>query len=278
MEAIRAAGLSLAVDPLGGAGVAYWEPINRRYGLDIAVVNKAVDPTFRFMTVDHDGRIRMDCSSPYAMAGLVGQRDRYRVAFANDPDADRHGIVVPSAGLLNPNHYLAVAIRYLLTHRPQWPRDAAIGKTLVSSGDDRSRRRVARPPALRGARRVQVVRVRAPRRLVLLRRRGVRRRELPRARRQRMDHRQGRTHHEPARGRDHRASPDAIPASTIASSPASSARPCTPGSMRPPRRSRRRGSRNCRPLRSPRRSWPASPSRPGSRARRATTPRSAGSR
>jgi phosphoglucomutase len=134
MEAIRAAGLSLAVDPMGGAGVAYWEPINRRYGLDIAVVNKSVDPTFRFMTVDHDGRIRMDCSSPYAMAGLVAQRDRYRVAFANDPDADRHGIVVPSSGLLNPNHYLAVAIRYLLTHRPQWPRAAAIGKTLVSSG------------------------------------------------------------------------------------------------------------------------------------------------
>ncbi len=134
LEAIRVAGLSLAVDPLGGAGVAYWEPINRRYGVDIAVVNQAVDPTFAFMTVDHDGRIRMDCSSPYAMARLVAQRDRYRVAFANDPDADRHGIVVPSAGLLNPNHYLAVAIRYLLTHRPHWPRAAAIGKTLVSSG------------------------------------------------------------------------------------------------------------------------------------------------
>jgi phosphoglucomutase len=133
MEAIRAAGLSLAVDPLGGAGVGYWEPINHRYGLAIAIVNKVVDPTFAFMTVDHDGRIRMDCSSPYAMARLVQQKDRYRVAFANDADADRHGIVVPSAGLLNPNHYLAVAIRYLLTHRPQWPGEAAIGKTLVSS-------------------------------------------------------------------------------------------------------------------------------------------------
>ena len=134
MESIRAAGLSLGVDPLGGAGVDYWEPINRRYGLAIAIVNKVVDPTFAFMTVDHDGRIRMDCSSPYAMARLVQQKDRYRVAFANDTDADRHGIVVPSEGLLNPNHYLAAAIRYLLTHRPEWPGAAAIGKTLVSSG------------------------------------------------------------------------------------------------------------------------------------------------
>jgi phosphoglucomutase len=133
MEAIRAAGLALAVDPLGGAGVGYWGPINAAYGLDIAVVNPAVDPSFAFMTVDHDGRIRMDCSSPYAMAGLVGLKDSYRVAFGNDPDADRHGIVTPSAGLMNPNHYLAVAIRYLLTHRPQWVAGAGIGKTLVSS-------------------------------------------------------------------------------------------------------------------------------------------------
>ena len=134
MDAIRASGLKLAVDPLGGAGVRYWEPINRIYGLDITVVNDAVDPTFSFMTVDHDGKIRMDCSSAYAMARLVEQKDRYRVAFGNDADADRHGIVTPGAGLLNPNHYLAVAIRYLLTNRPQWRRDAAIGKTLVSSG------------------------------------------------------------------------------------------------------------------------------------------------
>ena len=145
MEAIRAAGLSLAVDPLGGAGVGYWEPINRRYGLDIAIVNKVVDPTFAFMTVDHDGRIRMDCSSPYAMARLVQQKDRYRVAFANDPDADRHGIVVPSAGLLNPNHYLAVAIRYLLTHRPEWPARRGDRQDAGVERDDRSRRRVARP-------------------------------------------------------------------------------------------------------------------------------------
>ena len=134
MEIIREAGLVLGVDPLGGAAVHYWEPINRVYKLNIAVVNPKVDPTFSFMTADHDGKIRMDCSSPYAMASLVGLKDRFRVAFANDPDADRHGIVTPSAGLMNPNHYLAVAIRYLLTHRPNWPTQSLVGKTLVSSG------------------------------------------------------------------------------------------------------------------------------------------------
>jgi phosphoglucomutase len=133
MDAIRAAGLKLGVDPLGGAAAPYWEPINSVYQLDIAVVNPTIDPTFSFMTVDHDGKIRMDCSSPYAMARLVGLKDQYRVAFANDPDSDRHGIVTPSAGLMNPNHYLAVAIRYLLTHRPLWPAHVAVGKTLVSS-------------------------------------------------------------------------------------------------------------------------------------------------
>jgi phosphoglucomutase len=134
LDAIRGAGLALAVDPLGGASRPYWEPINETYGLDVAIVNPAIDPTFSFMTVDHDGKIRMDCSSPYAMARLVALKDRYRVAFANDPDSDRHGIVTPSAGLMNPNHYLAVAIRYLLGHRPDWPASAAVGKTLVSSG------------------------------------------------------------------------------------------------------------------------------------------------
>jgi phosphoglucomutase len=133
MDAIRAAGLKLAVDPLGGAAGGYWGPINDVYGLNITVVNPAVDPTFAFMTVDHDGKIRMDCSSPWAMARLVGLKDQYRVAFANDPDSDRHGIVTPSAGLMNPNHFLAVAIRYLLTHRPGWSKEAAVGKTLVSS-------------------------------------------------------------------------------------------------------------------------------------------------
>jgi phosphoglucomutase len=133
MEAISAAGLRLAVDPLGGSSKPYWEPINSVYRLDITVVNPVIDPTFSFMTVDHDGEIRMDCSSPYAMARLVGLKDRYRVAFANDPDSDRHGIVTPSQGLINPNHYLAVAIHYLLTHRPRWPSQTLVGKTLVSS-------------------------------------------------------------------------------------------------------------------------------------------------
>jgi phosphoglucomutase len=134
MDAIRAAGLKLGVDPLGGASLPLWEPINAIYKLNIEVVNPKLDPTFSFMTMDHDGKIRMDCSSPYAMAGLVGLKDKYRVAFANDPDADRHGIVTPSAGLMNPNHYLAVAIGYLLTHRPQWSPNVIVGKTLVSSG------------------------------------------------------------------------------------------------------------------------------------------------
>ena len=133
IDAIRGAHLKLGVDPLGGASQPYWEPINSLYGLDVAVVNPVIDPTFSFMTVDHDGKIRMDCSSPYAMARLVGLKDQYQVAFANDPDSDRHGIVTPVAGLMNPNHYLAVAIRYLLTHRPQWREDVLVGKTLVSS-------------------------------------------------------------------------------------------------------------------------------------------------
>ncbi len=133
MEAIRKAGVRIGVDPLGGAGVDYWIPIARKYGLNIEVVNPTVDGTFRFMTVDWDGKIRMDCSSPYAMASLIAMRDRFDVAFANDPDTDRHGIVTPSAGLMNPNHYLAAAIFYLFRHRPNWRADAAVGKTVVSS-------------------------------------------------------------------------------------------------------------------------------------------------
>jgi len=133
MDAVREAGLSIGVDPLGGAAVAYWPRIAAHYGLDLTVVNPRVDPTFGFMTLDHDGKIRMDCSSPYAMANLVKLKDRFDIAWGNDADVDRHGIVTPSAGLMNPNHYLAVAIDYLIRHRPQWPASATVGKTLVSS-------------------------------------------------------------------------------------------------------------------------------------------------
>jgi len=134
MEVIRSSKVKIGIDPLGGSSIGYWEPIKDHYGIDLTIVNPGVDPTFRFMTVDHDGKIRMDCSSPYAMAGLVKLRDRFDIAFGNDTDADRHGIVTRSSGLMNPNHYLAVAIHYLLTHRPDWPETAAVGKTLVSSG------------------------------------------------------------------------------------------------------------------------------------------------
>jgi phosphoglucomutase len=133
MDAIRSAGVRIGVDPLGGAGVRYWDPIITRYGIAATVVNDTVDPTFRFMSVDWDGRIRTDCSSPYAMAPLMAMRDHFDVAFANDADHDRHGIVTPTAGLMNPNHYLAVAISYLFTHRPQWADGTAVGKTVVSS-------------------------------------------------------------------------------------------------------------------------------------------------
>lgn len=134
LEAIAAAKIRIGVDPLGGAGVGYWEPIAEKYGLDITVVNKAVDPTFSFMTVDHDGKIRMDCSSPYAMERLVSLKDDFDIAVANDPDTDRHGIVTPSVGLMNPNHYLAVTIQYLFRNRSDWPKGVGVGKTLVSSG------------------------------------------------------------------------------------------------------------------------------------------------
>ncbi|MBW7883763.1 MAG: alpha-D-glucose phosphate-specific phosphoglucomutase [Caldilineaceae bacterium] len=133
LEAIAAAGLTIGVDPMGGSSIGFWAPIAETYKLHLEVVNTAVDPTFGFMTVDHDGKLRMDCSSPYAMASLIGLKDRFDIAFGNDPDADRHGIVTRSAGLMNPNHYLAVAIWYLFQHRSGWSAEAAIGKTLVSS-------------------------------------------------------------------------------------------------------------------------------------------------
>jgi phosphoglucomutase len=133
VAAIARAGVRLGVDPMGGASVAYWARIAERHRLDLTVVNSKIDPRFAFMTIDHDGKIRMDCSSPYAMAGLLAMKDRFALAFGNDTDADRHGVVTPAGGLMNPNHYLAVAVSYLYTHRPAWPASAAVGKTLVSS-------------------------------------------------------------------------------------------------------------------------------------------------
>ena len=178
MDAIRGAHLKLGVDPLGGASLPYWEPINSIYGLEIVVTNKIIDPTFSFMTVDHDGKIRMDCSSPYAMARLVALKDQYQVAFGNDPDADRHGIVTPVAGLMNPNHYLAVAIRYLLTHRPQWRAHVAVGKTLVSSSMIDRVVQKTRAQAERSACGIQVVCAGSGRWLLLFRRGRERRSEL----------------------------------------------------------------------------------------------------
>src|ERR1700675_2175619 len=133
MEAIRGSGVKIGIDPLGGAGVRYWQPIIERYGIAATIISDVVDPTFQFMTVDWDGKIRMDCSSPYAMARLIGMRDNFDVAFANDTDADRHGIVTRSNGLMNPNHYLAAAVAYLFEHRPDWNKGSAVGKTIVSS-------------------------------------------------------------------------------------------------------------------------------------------------
>lgn len=134
MDAIRAAGLNIGVDPLGGSSLPYWQPIADKYGLKITITNPNLDPRFAFMTVDHDGKIRMDCSSPYAMASMVKLKDQFDIAWGNDPDADRHGIITRSVGLMNPNYYLAVAIQYLLGHRPDWAPSAVVGKTLVSSG------------------------------------------------------------------------------------------------------------------------------------------------
>ena len=193
LAAIRDAGVRIGADPLGGASVDYWGEIGERHGLELTVVNPLVDPTWRFMTLDWDEKIRMDCSSPSAMASLIRQKDAYDVATGNDADADRHGIVTPDGGLMNPNHFLAVAIGYLFGGaRPGWPDTARIGKTLVSSSMIDRVADVARQAAGRGAGRLQVVRARADRRVVRLRRRGVRGRVVPAHRRQHLDHRQGR--------------------------------------------------------------------------------------
>jgi phosphoglucomutase len=164
MDAIRGSSLHIGADPLGGASVAYWAEIADSYGLDLTVVNPNVDATFRFMTLDWDGKIRMDCSSPSAMASLISRQGDFDIATGNDTDADRHGIVTPDGGLMNPNHYLAVAIDYLFSNRPDWPSDAAVGKTLVSSSMiDKVAAAIGRD--FRSAGRVQVVRARPARRV-----------------------------------------------------------------------------------------------------------------
>ena len=199
LDAIRGAGVRIGADPLGGASVDYWGRIADTHDLDLTVVNPLVDPTWRFMTLDWDGAIRMDCSSPHAMASLIEVRDRYQIATGNDADADRHGIVTPDGGLMNPNHFLAVAIDYVFSHRDRLaarPRDRQDARVVV---DDRPGRRGARSDARRGAGRVQVVRSGAARRVDRLRRRGVRRRVVPAPRRHGLDHRQGRHPARPAR-------------------------------------------------------------------------------
>ena len=182
IDAIRDAGVTIGVDPLGGASLPYWQAIAARHGLKITIVNSAIDPAFSFMTLDHDGRIRMDCSSPYAMAGLVALKDRFQVSVGNDPDADRHGIVTASAGLMNPNHYLAVAIQYLLANRPAWPRRRGHWQDRRQQHDDRSRHRWCGSASCGGAGWLQVVRRAALRGPHLLRWRRERRRELPASR------------------------------------------------------------------------------------------------
>ena len=194
MEAIRGSGVKIGIDPLGGAGVRYWQPIIERYGLAATIVSDAVDPTFRFMTVDWDGKIRMDCSSPYAMARLIGMRDRFDVAFANDTDADRHGIVTGSNGLMNPNHYLAAVDRLSVRKPSAMARRQRGGQDHRLQRDHRPRREQARPQAGRNPGRLQMVRRWPERRLVRIRRRGKRRRVVPAQGRLGLDHRQGRHH------------------------------------------------------------------------------------
>ena len=252
LDAVRDAGVRIGADPLGGASVDYWGAIAERHRLDLTVVNPLVDPTWRFMTLDWDEKIRMDCSSPYAMASLIGRRDEYDLATGNDADADRHGIVTPDAGLMNPNHFLAVAIGYLFGgNRPGWPDSAQIGKTLVSSSMIDRVAAVARQADGGGAGRLQVVRAGADRRLVRLRRRGVRGRVVPADGRPDLDHRQGRARPRAARLGDpgaHRA--DARASTTPTSSPSTATRR-TPASTPRPTATRRPSSRRSRPTTSP---------------------------
>ena len=275
MDLIRSAGVRIGVDPLGGAGVHYWGPIVARYGIAASVVNDAVDPTFRFMTVDWDGRIRMDCSSPYAMVPLVALRDRFDVAFANDTDHDRHGIVTPTAGLMNPNHYLAAAISYLFRHRSQWRQVMAVGKTIVSSSI------IDRVTAGLGRRLVEVpVGFKWFVDGLLSGSIGFGGEESAGASFARTTARRGRrtrtgSFSACSRRRSRRGSVT-IPARSTSRSPASSARRCTSGSMRRPRSSRSGGWRNFLPARWRRKSWLATRSARFSRTHLATANPSVG--
>ena len=219
MEAIRAAGVRIGIDPLGGAAVHYWQPIIERYKIAATVVNDAVDPTFRFMTVDWDGKIRMDCSSPYAMTRLIAMRDKFDIAFANDTDADRHGIVCPSSGLMNPNCLSRRRDRLSLCQPPGLARRQRRRQDRRLQRHDRPRHGEARAQAHRSAGGLQMVQRRPDRRIAGLRRRGKRRRLVPAARRVGVDDRQGRTDHGPARRRDHAREPATIRTSSTSRSP-----------------------------------------------------------
>jgi phosphomannomutase len=264
MEVIRESGIRIGADPMGGSGIAYWQPVAERYGVKLERVSQTVDPSFRFMHVDKDGKIRMDCSSPSAMAGLIGLKDRYDIAFGNDTDFDRHGIVTPSVGLMNPNHYLAVAINWLFAKRRDWPAAAAIGKTLVSSSmiarsaSSGSLTDCSTAPSASAARKA-----RAPRSCALTARPGSPTRTVsswtcwpPRS--------------PPAAG--------ATPANTTAISKPGSGRRCTNASTRRPAARRRRSLQTCPRSRSPPPSLPASRSLPGSPKHPAMAPPSVASR
>ena len=241
LDTVRSAGLSLCADPLGGAGIAYWGRIAERYGLHMTIRHDWADATFRFMTLDWDGAIRMDCSSPYAMAGLIALKDKFDVAWACDTDHDRHGIVTRSAGLLNPNHYLAAAISYLFLNRPGWKASAGVGKTMVSSSMIDRVAPAPGPPAVRSAGRLQVVRGRAARWLARVWRRRERRAHRFCAATERRGAPTRTASSSACWRRKCWRGPAATPARFTRSSPSNSARRSTNGSTPRPRRSRRRG-------------------------------------
>ena len=276
LDVIRGAKIHLGVDPLGGAGVHYWARIAERHGLNLTVVDETVDPTFRFMTVDWDGQIRMDPSSPYAMQRLIGMKDRFDLSFACDTDHDRHGIVTKSDGLLPPNHDLCAAIFYLFQNRPKWSKSAAVGKTIVSSQMiDRITAKLG-PETFRGAGWFQVVRGRLARWLAGIWRRGKRRFGFPSSGWQRLDDGQGRIHSLFARCGDDGADGPRSRRQSTANSRASSVNRSMTGWRRPPRRNKRSGWRNSHPSRSSSPNWRAKKSRPSSPMRRATARPSAG--